>query len=55
MTEEKHEAMNAPRAAHLMGTVTKTNDPMDAKTKAKTKEEVTFVFATNVESRATLE
>ena len=56
MTEERKEAMFAPRReAHLLGTVTRTNDPMDAKTKTKTKEEVTFDIAKIAQSKGTLE
>ena len=45
-TEECKEARMAPRAANLIGTVTKTKDPMDAQGKAKVKARAKLDIAT---------
>ena len=51
--EESREARMAPRAAHLIGTVTQTKDPMGAKAKVKARAKLDI--AKLVESRDTLE
>ena len=55
MTEERKEARTAPRAANLIGTVTKRKDPMEAKAKAKGKVRAKPDIATIPERRSTSE
>ena len=51
MMEERKEGRKAPRAANLIGTVTKTKDPMEAKATERTKPDI----ATIAESKGTSE
>ena len=53
MMEESKEARKNPRAAHLIGSVTKTEDPME--TKAKVRRIAKPDNATTVESKGTSE
>ena len=53
MMEARKEARKAPRAANLIGRVTKTKGPMGTKAKAKVKARVKHHIGTISESRGT--
>ena len=57
MTEERKAARKAPRTANLIGTVTKTKDPMGTKAevKAKVKARAKLDTATIAENKGTSE